>query len=226
MTKINKAGTKIQHSKLLIGLSFVLVLMIVIKRDIELSRCYQNYTLDSSTLKNKDEKLQSQKFNDLIPSDSTTKSRGSVSNEANDGNDSSSSKEVKTVFVEHKRGFELVPDKCTKKLTDVFDRIYTDDKHFSWAPVHLRQPYEFYGNASWPSLRNPKSSSGEGSYLGYNTELSLKIITDTIQKYDIKSMVDIPCGDVNWMMDSYLTDSLPFYLGMDIVKDVIDVNQK
>jgi len=211
----------IQHSKLLLGLGFVVVFMIVIKMDIAFSRCSQNYTL-----KNEDEKLPSQKINDSIPSDSTTELRGSVSNEVNDGNDSSSSssKEVKTVFIERKRGFELVPDKCTSKMTDAFDHIYTDNMH--WSNVLLRQPGEFYGNASWPSLINPKSSSGAGSDLGKATEISLKIITDTIQKYDIKSMVDIPCGDLNWMMDSYLTDSLPFYLGMDIVKDVIDVNQK
>jgi hypothetical protein len=104
-------------------------------------------------------------------------------------------------------------------MTDAFDHIYTD-KMF-WSNVHLRQPDEFYGNANWPSLRNPKLSSGEVSNLGISTKNSLRLIKDAIRR-----LVDIPCGDLNWMMDSYITDSLPFYLSLDIVNDVIDINQK
>ena len=38
-------------------------------------------------------------------------------------------------------------------------------------------------------------------------------------------MYDVPCGDVNWIMDSWVTDSLPVYDVLDIVTNVIAVNQ-
>ena len=39
-------------------------------------------------------------------------------------------------------------------------------------------------------------------------------------------MVDIPCGDVNWIFDSFETDSLPLYVGLDVTSAVIEVNKK
>ena len=38
-------------------------------------------------------------------------------------------------------------------------------------------------------------------------------------------MVDIPCGDVNWIFDSFETDSLPLYVGLDVASAVIEVNK-
>ena len=35
-------------------------------------------------------------------------------------------------------------------------------------------------------------------------------------KFNIKSMIDVPCGDVNWIHDSFETDTLPLYVGLDI----------
>jgi hypothetical protein len=37
-------------------------------------------------------------------------------------------------------------------------------------------------------------------------------------------MIDLPCGDVNWILDSVETDLLELYVGLDIVKQVIDAN--
>jgi hypothetical protein len=33
-------------------------------------------------------------------------------------------------------------------------------------------------------------------------------------------------GDANWILDSYVTDTLPLYIGLDIVSAVIKVNQQ
>jgi hypothetical protein len=69
------------------------------------------------------------------------------------------------------------------------------------------------------------SASGEGSKLGHETLTSLRILKETIQKYNISTMIDMPCGDVNWIFDSRATDSLQLYLGLDITEKVIAMNQ-
>ncbi len=39
-------------------------------------------------------------------------------------------------------------------------------------------------------------------------------------------MVDVPCGDANWIFDSFETDALPMYVGLDITGLVIKVNKQ
>lgn len=38
-------------------------------------------------------------------------------------------------------------------------------------------------------------------------------------------MIDVPCGDVNWIFESYITDHLPLYIGLDVVSAVINQNK-
>lgn len=118
----------------------------------------------------------------------------------------------------------VVPNQCDAALRNkAFDNIYTRGM---WGKK-LLPPSKFYGDAQWPPPEYRKeSASGPGSHLGHSTVTSLQIIKDTIAKYNVKSMIDIPCGDVNWIFDSFETDSLPFYLGLDIVEPVIQVNQQ
>jgi hypothetical protein len=70
-----------------------------------------------------------------------------------------------------------------------------------------------------------KSSSGSGSDLGISTQNSLRVIKETIDKFNITSMIDIPCGDVNWIFESFVTDSLPLYLGLDVTNALIELNK-
>lgn len=115
----------------------------------------------------------------------------------------------------------LIPIKCDSKSRGFFDRIYKDGV---WG-AKLRHGSDFYGNAQWPPAKK-NSASGGGSELGYATETSLQIIRDTINKFDIKSMVDVPCGDVNWILDSFETDTLSLYVGLDVTRAVIEVNKQ
>lgn len=90
----------------------------------------------------------------------------------------------------------------------------------------LRDVSVLCSEAAWPPNNTTKeSASGHGSDLGYATQTSLRIIKDTIGKHSVKSMIDIPCGDANWMFDSYVTDSLPFYLGLDVANATIELNR-
>lgn len=85
-----------------------------------------------------------------------------------------------------------------KKRIHVFSNIY---KKNHWADV--------------------ESVSGPGSRL-QNTMLIRNALTQIISKYQIKTMLDIPCGDFNWMQKMDL--SQVSYTGMDIVSDLIKSN--
>jgi len=114
----------------------------------------------------------------------------------------------------------VVPDKCTSTTRGHFDYIYSSGK---WG-TKLKMPSEYYGYAHWPpQLSRKKSSSGSGSALG-NTETSLEVIVNMTRKFGATSLLDIPCGDANWIFDSYETDTLPIYVGLDVTKAVVELN--
>ena len=77
-----------------------------------------------------------------------------------------------------------------------------------------------YNENFWESN---ESSSGIGSEIK-NTKEALKAIKLVIKQYKIKSIIDIPCGDFNWM--SSLDMGNIDYKGFDIVRSVIKENNK
>jgi len=68
----------------------------------------------------------------------------------------------------------------------------------------------------------PESKSGEGSTLEatFTIREKLPIIID---KYSIKSMLDVPCGDYNWMKEVQKDCD---YVGGDIVLEIVKKNQQ
>ena len=77
---------------------------------------------------------------------------------------------------------------------------------------------EIYSKNGWGSA---ESLSGSGSELK-NTVVLRKELSILLLKYQIKSILDIPCGDFNWMKEVNLTNIE--YHGADIVKSLIDGN--
>ncbi len=75
-----------------------------------------------------------------------------------------------------------------------------------------------YENNIWGSA---ESKSGQGSTLelSSNAILMMNLI---IKEYPVKSILDIPCGDFNWMQKVDLTGIK--YLGCDLVADLISSN--
>lgn len=69
------------------------------------------------------------------------------------------------------------------------------------------------------SWRDAESRSGTGSNLEATAAIRAAL-PGLIQKYDIKSMLDIPCGDLHWM--SKVDLPLEQYIGADIVPDLIE----
>lgn len=92
-----------------------------------------------------------------------------------------------------------------KHYTKIFDDIYVNNG--------------FGGNEE----TRAETRSGPGSTLDATVNVR-KFITDVVNRYDIKSVVDLPCGDFNWM--SEIADDFDSYTGMDISKSCITDNRK
>ena len=75
-------------------------------------------------------------------------------------------------------------------------------------------------NNGWNSN---ESKSGNGSELNKTINLR-KNLPLIIKKYKVNHLLDVPCGDFNWMKE--IIDLIPNYTGGDIVKDLIDENKK
>lgn len=126
----------------------------------------------------------------------------------------------------------IIPVYNSPPLTAVVSSLPLEKNHFDtiyetngWSTISIRDAESFYSNAKWPPPDElQRSASGGGSDLGIATKRSLKFLKEAITEYNVKSIIDVPCGDVNWIFESFITDTIPIYLGLDIVKDVIDMN--
>ena len=67
-----------------------------------------------------------------------------------------------------------------------------------------------------------ESLSGPGSTF-VQTETIRNTLPNLLKKYNIHSILDIPCGDFNWMKDVNLPIS---YIGADIVEKIIKFNKE
>lgn len=76
-----------------------------------------------------------------------------------------------------------------------------------------------FNTRSWHSK---ESISGNGSEL-VQTKQIINELPILFKKYDIRSMLDIPCGDFNWMQ--HVDRSHIHYIGADIVAPLINSNK-
>lgn len=78
-----------------------------------------------------------------------------------------------------------------------------------------------YADNLWSS---PESGSGLGSEVEFTANLRQWLVT-TLPRLGVRSIVDAPCGDFNWMR--LVVPQLELdYLGLDIVDSVIAANTK
>lgn len=80
---------------------------------------------------------------------------------------------------------------------------------------------KIYSSSTWAMGQND-SKSGLGSSNNW-TVFIRKYLPQVIRDKNIKSMIDTSCGDWFWMKT--IKESLPFYLGIDIVQPVIVENK-
>ncbi|MFA7233382.1 MAG: class I SAM-dependent methyltransferase [Terrimicrobiaceae bacterium] len=79
---------------------------------------------------------------------------------------------------------------------------------------------DIYRLNAWGSA---ESKSGSGSTLSYTAELRNEL-PEFLQRHGVRSMVDIPCGDFNWMRRADLSGV--HYTGLDVVPELIAHNRK
>jgi hypothetical protein len=72
-------------------------------------------------------------------------------------------------------------------------------------------------------LRNMESLSGSGSTLEQTGELRSQLPA-LLNQLGVRSVVDAPCGDFNWMQ--HLVASIERYTGVDVVPEIIQANQR
>ena len=70
---------------------------------------------------------------------------------------------------------------------------------------------------------SPESRSGTGSEQR-NTKVIKRELIKLFSRYKITTMLDIPCGDFNWMKEVYL--QLDEYIGADIVPELVADNKR
>ena len=86
--------------------------------------------------------------------------------------------------------------------------------------MSLRETFtEIFEKNLWASSERV---SGGGSEM-QNTEVIRRELPVLLQKFGIKSILDIPCGDWNWMKSVDLCGAS--YIGADIVPDLIERNK-
>jgi len=81
---------------------------------------------------------------------------------------------------------------------------------------------KIYRNREWGAQW--ESASGSGSTLK-QAQVLLDNLPRVLKKLGIRSLVDAPCGDMNWM--KHLEYDFHFFVGIDIVPDIIaDLRKK
>lgn len=84
---------------------------------------------------------------------------------------------------------------------------------------NVREVFQsIYLNNNWDSL---ESASGPGSEVR-RTGLVRSALPDLLQRFGIRSILDAPCGDFNWLQRVNIGDCR--YIGIDIVADLIERN--
>jgi hypothetical protein len=102
-----------------------------------------------------------------------------------------------------------------------FDDRYFEKQSSGFSEKSAEEKFSYiYRNAFW---KGGQSVSGEGSSSDQTETIRLQL-PEIIKRYNIASILDIPCGDFNWMKDVDLNTLS--YTGADIVQDLIDLNNQ
>ena len=102
-----------------------------------------------------------------------------------------------------------------------FDKNYFSKKLKSGEKIEVEERFRhIYQRNHWAG---DSSVSGSGSDLSQTEKIRQKL-PEIIKTYQIKTMLDIPCGDFGWM--KYVDLSGVHYTGADIVADLIEQNNR
>lgn len=95
-------------------------------------------------------------------------------------------------------------------------------KHISWSIKDNRN--DVFSNIYCKNLwQSNESKSGKGSEIAI-TKILRDNLKELLTKYEIKTIIDAPCGDYNWF--NYLDFEFVKYYGIDIVSEIIEINKQ
>ena len=103
------------------------------------------------------------------------------------------------------------------QLVPVYGSLY---RHFVLQPRLRRMSVEavfetIYRSNGWGGTESP---SGKGSTLAATASIR-QALPKLVASFEIRSMLDIPCGDAHWM--SQVRMNLNRYIGADVVADLV-----
>ena len=84
----------------------------------------------------------------------------------------------------------------------------------------LKEIFNFYSNIN---VQQTDGHCGPGSTLSYTKNLREKL-PELLEKYNIKSMLDSPCGLFDWMSTVKFPDNFK-YTGADITSSIVEYNK-
>lgn len=79
---------------------------------------------------------------------------------------------------------------------------------------------DIFKQNTWGST---ESVSGPGSKLEYTKNIR-KVLPELVERFKINSMIDVPCGDLNWFSEINFKKKINYY-GFDIVDEIIQNNK-
>jgi len=106
------------------------------------------------------------------------------------------------------------------QIKSLVNRLYNHIFFYSYRSKPTREVFEdIYQRKRWSG----ESFSGPGSDLE-ETRIVRKSLKEVTNRYNIESILDIPCGDWFWMQHVDLSDVR--YTGADIVEKIVNQDQK
>ena len=135
------------------------------------------------------------------------------------------------------KSFAIEPSSCAN-VSGTAVAAFSARYNFGWtkAEAQPRSPEERAHQAVQTAVRSfsPQhyyqdplhraSASGLGSDLNERTSDDRGWLVEIIKSFNVKTMIDVPCGDVNWQLGAWEVDSLSAYIGLDIVPHLIELN--
>lgn len=110
--------------------------------------------------------------------------------------------------------------KIIKKILNSYKKYRNNIRRKYLSKMSTQDVFTSYFNDN--KWGDQSSRSGKGSNLS-STEDVIKLLPIIFKEYNIKSMVDLPCGDFYWMKHVDLNGII--YTGADIVPEIIDLNK-
>jgi SAM-dependent methyltransferase len=132
------------------------------------------------------------------------------------------SAQVLTNLIYLSRGVCAYGPEYFQRVTTLSERTVVRNPTKLKTEINYERFTEIYKKNSW---RNLESRSGPSSTLA-RTEQIRKQLPSLLIKHSINSMLDAPCGDLNWMSTLLQQGIVKTYVGADIVDDIVLQNKK